>query len=166
MTMGNTKRKGNRSTWLTAMAVGAALAFFLDPDRGTRRRNMARDRLGAFFRRLSSRSARLAQHAGSQAYGIVQESVPHPRDNPNPDDRTLRDRIESEVLRDPKIKQSDVIFNVVGGVAELRGEMKSQQDIDDLITRVQSIPDVKGVISYLHLPGTPAPNKASALHTS
>lgn len=31
-------------------ALGAALAYFFDPQNGSRRRNMARDRAQAFFR--------------------------------------------------------------------------------------------------------------------
>ena len=37
--------------YLLAAALGAALAYFLDPDRGARRRNIARDRVLAAARR-------------------------------------------------------------------------------------------------------------------
>ena len=37
--------------YLIAMGFGAALSFFLDPNMGRRRRNMARDRAMAFGRR-------------------------------------------------------------------------------------------------------------------
>jgi len=39
-------------------AMGAALAYFLDPETGNRRRSMARDRVLAFFRRTGRQAGR------------------------------------------------------------------------------------------------------------
>jgi osmotically-inducible protein OsmY len=142
------------------------LAYFLDPDKGTRRRNVTRDRLSAVIRRFMGRSGSMAQNIGGQAYGLVQETVPHRRDNPNPDDRTLKDRIESEVFRNRKYSRESLNVDVADGVVELRGELPSESDIDDLIGQVKSVPDVREVVSYLHLPNTPAPNKESALRVT
>jgi osmotically-inducible protein OsmY len=145
-------------------ALGAGLMFFLDPARGERRRNMTMDRLGALFRRLGSQTEKKVKFVGGHAYGIVQETVPHRRDNPDPDDLTLRDRVETEIFRDRETSRERINVDVVEhGIVELRGELPHQEDIDDLIDRVKSIPDVREVHSYLHLPGTPAPNKQSVL---
>lgn len=160
--MSDSRKGGIGFFWLSAI-LGAGLAYFLDPQNGTRRRNMAIDQLGGLIRNSTGKSQSAAQYVAGQAYGVVQKTIPHPHDNPNPDDQTLRDRVESEVLRNPKWKQSDVIFNVVNGVVELRGELPRPQDIDELINRVKSVTDVKGVNSYLHLPHTVAPNKIDAV---
>ena len=87
-------------------------------------------------------------------------------DNIDPDDNTLRDRIESEIFRDELTSREFININVVGGIAEIRGEQPTQADMDALIRRVQGIRDVRGVHSYLHLPGTEAPNKAEVIQAS
>ena len=148
---------------LVSGVIGAALAYFLDPNTGARRRHMTRDRIVAMVRRFGRRSEKLAAYGGGRAYGVVQETVPHPHDNPNPDDLTLRDRVESEIFRDPSIPKGQINLSVVEGIVELHGQLGSQDDIDRLIKAVQNVPEVEGVRSYLHLPGTPAPDKADAL---
>ena len=56
-------------------AIGAALAYFFDPETGTRRRSMARDRVLAFVRRTGRQAGRAGQAAKSQAYGVTQKAV-------------------------------------------------------------------------------------------
>ncbi|GAC1445934.1 MAG: hypothetical protein NVSMB52_08950 [Chloroflexota bacterium] len=80
-------------------------------------------------------------------------------DNSDPDDSTLRDRIESEIFRDPKTSRQHINVNVANGVVELRGEQATQEDIDTLVKTVHAIANGKDVHNYLHLPGTTAPNK-------
>jgi osmotically-inducible protein OsmY len=153
-------------SWITAAVVGGGLAIFLDPDMGRRRRHIARDKLRSLMRRASREAESQVEYAGGKVYGIVQERVPHPRDNPNPDDATLRDRVESEVFRDQRIPKGQININVADGVVEVRGELTSKDDIDRVITSVRRVPDVMEVHNYLHLPGTPAPNKEEALRAS
>lgn len=156
------------------LLIGAGLAYFFDPNQGARRRTMARDKLGSLLRRGAESSASTASYAGGQAYGTVQraaqsvapEAAPHTPDNPDPDDPTLTDRVESEIFRDSTLPKGAININTVDGVVELRGQLENQQAIDDLIARVRSVPNVKDVTSYLHVPGTPAPNKESALDAS
>ncbi|HCG01826.1 MAG TPA: hypothetical protein DEV93_14950, partial [Chloroflexi bacterium] len=56
-----------------------------------------------------------------------------------------------------------VNVEVAEGVVDIHGQLPSQAEIDDLVLRVKNVPDVKGVQTYLHLPGTPAPNKKDSL---
>lgn len=149
------------------VALGAALAYYLDPKGGTRRRNMARDKAMSLSRRGAGSAAGAVQQAVGRSHGAVQGAAgTHAPDNPNPDDKTLTDRVESVVFADPSVPKGDININTADGIVELRGELKTQQGIDDLVRRVQQIPNVKGVHNYLHLPGTPAPNKASVLKAS
>ncbi len=152
--------------WIFATGLGASLAYFFDPDRGARRRNIARDKFGSWMRKLGLRSARISKHAAGHVEGVVMETVPHRRDNPNPDDVTLKDRVESELFRDAKVPKGQLNVNVAQGAVELRGQLESQQMIDDIVARVQGIPDVKSIHNYLHTPGTPAPNKEEAIRAS
>ena len=43
------------------------------------------------------------------------------------------------------------------GVVQLRGEVESQELIDDLVARARSVQGVVRVENLLHVPGTPAP---------
>ena len=52
-------------------AMGAALAYFFDPETGNRRRSMTRDRVLAFFRRTGL----AGQATKSQAHGVTQKAV-------------------------------------------------------------------------------------------
>ena len=56
-------------------AMGAALAYFFDPETGNRRRSVTRDRVLAFFRRTGRQAGRAGQAAKSQAYGATQKAV-------------------------------------------------------------------------------------------
>jgi hypothetical protein len=56
-------------------AMGAALAYFFDPETGNRRRSAIRDRVLASFRRTGRQAGRAGQAAKSQAYGATQKAV-------------------------------------------------------------------------------------------
>jgi BON domain len=62
--------------------------------------------------------------------------------------------------RDPNVPKGHIDVNVVGGVAWLRGEVKSPADIKRLGEQAQAIPEVKRVENLLHLPKTPAPTRS------
>ena len=54
---------------VSPFAIGGALAYFLDPDNGNRRRKMALQRLGGITRTAQRRGERAASYAASQAAG-------------------------------------------------------------------------------------------------
>lgn len=151
--------------FFTAGLIGAAAAYFLDPTAGSQRRNAMGGRLTSLFRRGGQQIQSQVQSVGGQAQGFAQ-ATSAPPDNPNPDDLTLRDRVESEIFRNTETSRENINVNVVDGVVTVRGELPSQQEIDGLVQQIKSIRNVKGVTNFLHLPGTPAPNKESALEAS
>jgi len=146
--------------------IGAGLVYFLGPNGAARRRGLTQSKATSLTGGGLGKVVDTAQTAVKKAQGVVRETVPMQHDNPNPDDLTLRDRIESELFRDPKLGRDKMNINVVRGVVELRGELPTQADIDAVISSVNSIRDVLGVESYLHTPGTPAPNKEAAIEAS
>jgi osmotically-inducible protein OsmY len=137
--------------FFAAVVGGMLLEYFLDPQRGTNRRNTILGQVGGMTNMVP---------------GKVAGVMPHAHDNTNPDDVTLKDRVESEVLRDPTFGRAPINFNVENGIVVIHGELPTQGDIDALVSKVQGIRDVKGVENLLHLPGTPAPNKLSAIEAS
>lgn len=138
-------------------AIGAALMYFFDPTDGTRRRHMAVDRTKSFFRRrASSGSGAVA----SQAHALKQKAT-HLREEekPQPNDATLKAKVESEIFRDPEAPKGQIDVNAENGVVYLRGETERPELIEELEQQVKKIPGVKGVENLLHLPGEPAPAK-------
>ena len=153
--------------YLLACAAGAALTYMLDPDRGRRRRAMARHRLMGTARRSRRRAARLGRSAGAEAYSVTQK-VTHlrPEDKGPVDDVTLTRMVESELFRDPDVPKGQININAQEGVVVLRGEVERPEQIKNLETKVRKVHGVRDVQNLLHTAGTPPPNKAEALQAS
>lgn len=140
--------------FLLAVIAGVAIEYFVHPGKGSSRRNAVKGQLGPVSGKLSG------------GMSSMKSAMPGGHDNDNPDDKTLKDRVESEVLRDPKFGRAPINFNVENGIVVIHGELPTQEDIDQLVSQVGSIRNVKGVENLLHLPGTIAPNKLSAIEAS
>jgi osmotically-inducible protein OsmY len=138
-------------------AVGAALMYFLDPADGKRRRQVAVDRVRAFFGRRASHGARTI---GSQAQALKQKAA-HLREEekPQPDDVTLKSKVESELFRDPDVPKGQINVNAENGVVFLRGEVEGPELIEALGERARKVQGVREVENLLHRPGEPAPAK-------
>jgi BON domain len=137
--------------------------WLFDPEQGRRRRHVVLDRGRSRAGRLARVIPRTGRYLWGRISGIAYDHIPHPRDNPNPDDNTLRDRVESELLRDRSIPKGDLNINVADGIVELRGQLLSPAEIARVEREVRAIDHVRGVHNYLHVPGTPAPNKMDVL---
>ena len=141
-------------------AMGAALAYFFDPETGNRRRSMTRDRVLAFFRRTGHQAGRAGQAAKSQAYGVTQKAV-HltDRTKEEPDDATLAHKVETELFRDADVPKGDINVNAENGVVYLRGQVADEGLAETLGKSARKIQGVREVENLLHTPGTPAPTK-------
>ena len=163
---GQYSRFDTRRLILGALA-GAVLEFFWDPDKGRGRRAVARDQFRGEFRHALRRLSGQMRYVKGSTRGLVEETVHvHRPDNPNPDDATLRDRVESELFRDLTIPKGHININVALGTVELRGQVEDADDIDAIERKVQAIEGVYAIHNYLHLPNIPAPNKVRVLTVS
>ena len=135
-------------------ALGAALAYFFDPDNGKRRRKVTLDRLAGLARR---HGRRLARGAASEAYGLKRQAT-HLREEPKPqpDDVTLARKVETEIFRDAEVPKGKINVNAENGKVVLRGEADSTEMIDELVGKARSIQGVQDVENLLHTPGEPA----------
>jgi hypothetical protein len=157
-------RRGKRL--LVVSAFSAVGAYFLDPDQGARRRNVARDRALALLRRGGREAAGQARYAGGRAAGAVHEV----RQKATPDkvaakplnEQTLIRKVETEIFRDPAVPKGDIKVDAAGAVVTLRGQATSQEQIDALVRQAEEIPEVERVENLLHLPGEPAPTRTDA----
>jgi|RhiMethySRZTD1v2_1073278.scaffolds.fasta_scaffold05174_17 osmotically-inducible protein OsmY len=142
--------------FLIGLGAGALLALFADPASGKRRRAMARDKAGAYRRRSSRQVAAGGRsvRSGIQARKArLAHRTPVERDY---DDATLTDHVRSELGRDPLAHQG-ILVNAQRGVIQLRGQVGSEDDIEELVKRTEEINGVRAVENLLHVPGTPAP---------
>ena len=144
--------------YLSAAMGGAALAYFLDPQSGRRRRHQTRDRLLSVARHGTKRGRKLVHHAGSDAAGTARRAA-HALRRPAAvelDDATLVDKVESIVFRKHDLPKGQININAENGVVYLRGQVESPELVDALEARVRKVRGVKGVENLLHTPGAAA----------
>ena len=154
-------------SWIVAGTLGTSLALLFDGDQGRRRRDRLLRRGRDLLEYASRRAGQNAATITGAVYGNAQEKIRVQRlDRSMPDDNTLRDRIESEAFAHNTAPRGEYNVNVENGIAVLRGQLATQDDIQMLIGLVSEVADVRGVESFLHTPGTPAPNKVSAIQAS
>ena len=160
--IGRLLKKMTRLSLLGA-AVGA-LAYFLDPRSGRGRRVRAKDQVQAKIRRTGDKASATATHVENKLEGFS-SVVSQPGGEAPDDDKTLVDKIKSEVLGGSEYARHDVVVDAAGGVVTLRGQVERTEQIDDLAAAVSAVPGVRSVENYLHVPGAPAPNKQDSLDT-
>jgi gas vesicle protein len=151
----------SRNRTLRKLFVGGLLAslgtLFFDPQQGKRRRKELVDRTRALFRRTGQRAERAGRGVGARVYGMSQQ-VQHLKEEPKDfDDVTLTHKVESEIFRDAEVPKGQINVNVQEGVVQLRGEVPSEDLLNDLVEKTRQVQGVREVESLLHLPGTPAP---------
>lgn len=161
-------RRGRVSALFAVFALGALLMYFFDTNSGRRRRALVRDKLAhgkRVFRRDVPRIAqRRTRFLGGVARGVRHHAAgmaPHRRGHV--DDDTLVARVRSEVLRRASVKAGEIHVDAYEGCVTLRGQLEHEDEIRRIVEATGRIDGVTQVRSYLHLPGTPPPNKAEAM---
>lgn len=153
-------------TLLLGGLIGAAIAYFSDPVSGRGRRTRLRDQAMARARDARRRSGSRARYTLHATRGKLAEMASPGPDTPFVDDATLTQRIRSAVFGRADVADDRISLDVADGVATLRGELDAQDEIDALARRVRAVAGVRDVVSLMHLPGSPAPNKEDALEAS
>jgi len=133
------------------VALGAALAYFFDPERGRRRRKETADRLAGAARRFARRARRWERRSVSSVVGLSRRlGAVGPVDIPN--DETLAHKVESELFRDPSIQKGRMNVNAENGVVILRGVAESGAQIERIMAATVAIEGVRAVRSLLRTP--------------
>jgi osmotically-inducible protein OsmY len=144
-------------TALLGAALGAAFALLFDPDRGRGRRVRLADQAGAVARRTRRTAARQKRLIKARAAGGISALRARGLPSSPANDATLKERIESELLRDPAIPKGGININAEQGIVVLRGEVPDATMRATLEERAAAIRGVWYVENLLHLPGEPAP---------
>ena len=144
--------------YLSAAMGGAALAYFLDPQNGRRRRHQTRDQLLSLARQGTKRARKLVHHASADAAGTARRAA-HALRKPEDvelDDATLVDKVESIVFRKHDVPKGQININAENGVVFLRGQVEDPGLVETLETRVRKVRGVKDVENLLHTSEPPA----------
>jgi osmotically-inducible protein OsmY len=147
---------------LLAGAVGATVAFFLDPVSGKRRRHLVRDKVGSALRGARERAARRSRYLQGHATGALEEARRAGTVRIPENDQTLAHKVESEAIGYAGIPSGRVNVNAEKGVVILRGQVDTPGDARRLEKLVREVDGVRGVENLLHTPGTSAPNTPTA----
>ena len=140
---------------LIGAAIGAAAAWFLDPNDGTRRRNVVRDKTMKYARRGKEEAARKATYAGETVKGKATAVAPGTGREPVEErlnDPALKAKVESEIFRDPDVPKGQVSVSVEEGIVSLRGEVEDPAKIEALREAAEKVDGVRRVESLLHSP--------------
>lgn len=138
---------------LSFAALAAALMYFFDRENGKRRRHMAVDRTAGFFRRKTRQLDRGRRRAASAGYGAAQKAMHRgEEEKPQPNDATLKAKVESEVFRDARVPKGSVDVNAENGVVYLRGEVDSPDLVAALEEATRKVQGVREVENRLHTP--------------
>lgn len=157
------RRRPGRSS-LAWLAAGAALAYLLDAAHSRRRRERVAGALRHGARRLTRETRAAALQSLGRSRRALHRLLPTSPGEPL-DDAGLAHKVESVLFRDPHVPKGQISINAERGAVFLRGQVESQELIDDLVASVRKIRDVSEVVNLLHLPGTDAPH-AHAPRTS
>ena len=122
-------------TRLRYAALGAALAYFFDPQNGRARR---KDTIKRIVRLSQQQRGRLTARA-------------------QPDDVTLARQVESEIFGDADVPKGQINVNAAEGKVVLRGEVESAEMIEELVSKARKVQGVQEVENLLHTPGQAAP---------
>ncbi|MDP8987517.1 MAG: BON domain-containing protein [Actinomycetota bacterium] len=158
------RRSGKGLTALVAGALGAAGAYFFDPDRGRSRRSRTRDQAAAALRRRQRETEARMRYAEGKLEGAAARSAGAGEFAPE-DDTDIVHAIK-QAFSGLEFSTTDVKVDVVGGTATLRGQVDEAAQIEEVQQVVAKVPGVVSVESYLHTPGTAPPNKAASLNAS
>src|SRR5438874_6550978 len=145
---------------LGSSLAGAVVMYFLDMERGRRRRNMFRDRLMARMRRFGRMLGAMWRGAAAETYGVshrIVHLVPKPTEVA--DDETLCQRVESQLFRDRHIPKGNLNINCEHGLVLLPGGLEPTKELVRLETVVRHRAGIQGGRALWRPHGTPAPNK-------
>jgi len=141
---------------IVAGATGAAVTYFLDPQRGRARRTQLADQGAATVRHAAHEAERVVRSVTSTAEGKLEALTQGGSRVAASDDVTLRDRAESILFRDPKVPKGTINLSAERGTLVLRGEVPNARMRNKLEREAEKIEGVWGVQNLLHLPGETA----------
>lgn len=155
-----TKRKagwGERIAWLAAgTALGATVAYLLDPDRGQARRAELEQQTGRLAREAAETARGSLEDGAQRAAGTVREAAPELE---SPSDAVVLERVRADAIGPSSARNSGIVTTIDDGVVAVRGQVESDRQREDLLGRIRAVDGVRDIEDLTHLPGEPAPTR-------
>src|SRR5207245_245605 len=133
---------------LSGMGVGAGLMYFLDPDRGNRRRALVRDKMVHLLHESGDAMGTISHDLGHRTAGLAAETRSRFR-REDVSDAVLVERVRSKIGRVISHPRSVEITAAEGHVT-LSGPILARE-VDDLLAAVASVRGVRGVENRLEV---------------
>ncbi len=160
---GSTSGRGRTGRLIPALAVTGVLTYFLDPEKGERRRADASQRVLALLGRSKETVADAVAEGQAQLTAATESASP-PAPAPSTgmatasdvDDVTLAQKVEQELFGHSDLGKGDVKVNSEYGRVVLRGEVPDAATGAKLAAQAEGVPGVREVENLLHSPSEPA----------
>lgn len=141
---------GRTLTLLAGLGLGAVFMYFLDPDRGPRRRALVRDQTTSALRQGRREAQRIAVDARDRAVGTAVEIGGRLREEQVTDDQLVA-RVRAELGHHvERARAIDVVAD--GGRIVLRGEVAADE-VEKVVSTVRGVRGVDRVDNELGIRG-------------
>jgi osmotically-inducible protein OsmY len=145
----NENRQSQAWTLLAGAGLGAALMYFLDPDRGARRRHLVADQAAGAMHTGRREAGKAVRNARNHARGMIAETR-HRLVRDEPSDQQLVGRVRAELGRQVD-RARDVDVTVEDGVVTLHGHLP-RPDAERVAAAIEHVRGVARVESRLEMP--------------
>jgi osmotically-inducible protein OsmY len=135
-------------TLLTSIGLGAGLMYFFDPQQGTRRRTMVRDKANRFVNTLDTSLEKALEDSRNRARGVLSEMIARLSDQGAPD-WILEERVRSNLGRIARHARG-VSVTADGGRIILGGPIL-REDEDAIVKTAMRTRGVRGVENQLQV---------------
>lgn len=137
-------------TAAAALALGAGVMYLLDPDRGTTRRKLIRDKAVRATNQTGTRLRRTADYAAGRTRGLVAQTRSRFRAE-HPDDRVIRERVRA-AMGHAVSHPAAIRVDAHDGVVTLHGLVPVEEE-ERLLATVHAVRGVRQLESHLQLTG-------------
>lgn len=138
---------------LGGVGVGAALMYFLDPNRGKRRRALARDQVVHALRKGENGMEATMHDLNNRAHGLAAVARNRFRDHDNPSDDVLVARVRSELGRVCSHPRA-VIITANEGTVIMSGPVL-ESEVDNILKAARAVRGVEAVENRLEVHASP-----------
>jgi osmotically-inducible protein OsmY len=143
----------NKTAIVGAVGLGAALMYFLDPDRGKRRRALVRDKVESAGNKATEYAEKMGRDVRNRAYGVVAETKSILKGEGVTDD-VLVDRVRAKLGRYP-VQMGAISVQANDGTVTLSGPI-SATELPAVLRATKFVRGVKAVDNQLTVHPEPA----------